>query len=874
MPEADENGACGANSTRVFFEPNGGGQPHIRCAPIMKVQSAGIYTFAACYNYDCLPPSISQQLQGIYVERLLIPGGPTEPGENSTATAVTLLHEECAMPRVTGLAVNDNNQLVPLPVSEGEQGEFLLPAKGVAALNVRRSTNEGCDDDQYVAMVVTTNYIQGDQPVVPTSSCPCWTTPVNGECDGIKVPITLETLPDGYNNGTSYQQCIDPANFDFFQGRMAFSYCWRYKCLPNEFSSSDFTATVTQLDKFNIKRMPGNVVYNATLKGGVTYKGGDWVTTNITLPPRGLGNLTFVYTVPMGFDDLSAAVTMDIQPNQELPAQPPAPPGTICRCPDLPLSDGTCESDFTLLTRVTRNDTDGNQLETSLCLPVPQYDFFTQTFWFSTCWRWACLEESFRLPDSDTIKPYTITVPNIDRLNLDRMPGGNAQFELRKPREVDIRVRARSPDGDEEVGPFTEDSTVELPSSIGSFDISMDIPPQPWVDNNAAAVVITPIFGPTPPPAPISPPLPPAPPISPNNTRRVVLSTSVLEDVESLDQLERILRRKSAAMVAALTGYQLALPVGFRDYSVMEDCSAGSIEAMTVRLASILGVDASKVSVSCRYIGSNTVRRRRGLLQERTLLQGGLRQLCDGQALDMGVELDLDADSVQSRPDGLDGAISESSAKMLEQFGQDTCMGQAMKATKVRLEQPRFEALSTEAQCSSLRQSLSVPDFSVISQFCEEQDIELEDPSDIPPDGGPGGGDGSTSSDSLSDDDKVALGVGLGVGLGGGLLLIVGVLALYGTRKRSALDNLLGQKVSPNQGGPKPPRGSPAATYLENQDSRSSPLNAPPAAVWRGNAFAPGTAENGLNSFVYTPHLGGMHGLKLFTTQQCLNLRT
>ncbi|KAF5843294.1 hypothetical protein DUNSADRAFT_96, partial [Dunaliella salina] len=360
MPEADENGACGANSTRVFFEPNGGGQPHIRCVPTMKVQSPGIYTFAVCYNYDCLPPSISEQLQEIYVEQLLIPGGPTEPGENGTATAVTLLHEECARPRVTGLTVNDNSQLVPLPTAEGEKGEFLLPARGVAALDVRRSTNEGCDDDQYVAMVVTTKYIQGDQPVVPTSSCPCWTTPVDGECDGIKVPITLETLPNGSNNSISYQQCIDPANFDYFRGRMAFSYCWRYKCLPNEFSSSDFTATVMQLDKFNIKRMPGDVVYNATLKatpgvsisvlglpkdgqypvvefghnntqGGVTYKGGDWVTTNITLPPRGLGNLTFVYTVPMGFDDLSAAVTMDIQPNQELPAQPPAPPGTICR---------------------------------------------------------------------------------------------------------------------------------------------------------------------------------------------------------------------------------------------------------------------------------------------------------------------------------------------------------------------------------------------------------------------------------------------------------------------------------------------------------------------------------------------------------------
>ena len=62
---------------------------------------------------------------------------------------------------------------------------------------------------------MTANYVTEDQPTVPTSSCPCWTTPEAGQCDGIKIPITLETLPDDQNNGVSYQQCIDPANFDF-----------------------------------------------------------------------------------------------------------------------------------------------------------------------------------------------------------------------------------------------------------------------------------------------------------------------------------------------------------------------------------------------------------------------------------------------------------------------------------------------------------------------------------------------------------------------------------------------------------------------------------------------------------------------------------
>lgn len=33
------------------------------------------------------------------------------------------------------------------------------------------------------------------------------------------------------------------------------------------------------------------------------------MTTNITLPTGGVGNMTFLYDVPVGFDDLSAAVS-------------------------------------------------------------------------------------------------------------------------------------------------------------------------------------------------------------------------------------------------------------------------------------------------------------------------------------------------------------------------------------------------------------------------------------------------------------------------------------------------------------------------------------------------------------------------------------
>eukprot|EP00967_Tisochrysis_lutea_P066821 scaffold87168_cov18-Tisochrysis_lutea.AAC.1 len=108
-------------------------------------------------------------------------------------------------------------------------------------------------------------------------------------------------------------------------GRMAFSYCWRYHCLPSEFSRSEFTATISGVREFNIPRMPGGIIYNTTLQGegARASAGGQRASTR--------------YTVPIGFDDLSAAVVMEIRPDQELPAQPPAPPGTICRVCALPL---------------------------------------------------------------------------------------------------------------------------------------------------------------------------------------------------------------------------------------------------------------------------------------------------------------------------------------------------------------------------------------------------------------------------------------------------------------------------------------------------------------------------------------------------------
>ena len=45
-------------------------------------------------------------------------------------------------------------------------------------------------------------------------------------------------------------RCIDPANFDIYTGRMAYSYCWRYACLPDVFSTRPFKATCKDLERW------------------------------------------------------------------------------------------------------------------------------------------------------------------------------------------------------------------------------------------------------------------------------------------------------------------------------------------------------------------------------------------------------------------------------------------------------------------------------------------------------------------------------------------------------------------------------------------------------------------------------------------------
>ena len=101
---------------------------------------------------------------------------------------------------------------------------------------------------------------------------------------------------------------------------MAFSYCWRYACLPAAFSLSPFSATVTRLEALNINAMPGgnwSAVVKRTAGVNITVTGhpkplssdsdaalpADVVFNEsgaVVLPVYGVYDLTFEYSVPVG----------------------------------------------------------------------------------------------------------------------------------------------------------------------------------------------------------------------------------------------------------------------------------------------------------------------------------------------------------------------------------------------------------------------------------------------------------------------------------------------------------------------------------------------------------------------------------------------
>eukprot|EP00983_Pelagomonas_calceolata_P015966 506321-Pelagomonas_calceolata.AAC.1 len=222
MPEAD-NGMCGSGMALVRFGLAGSGheQDHIRCFSGLSTQSPDVLSFFFCISYSCLPPVLQGKPLNVTAEEVVIPNGPISFEGNKTATLITFFVPSCIIPSITTYKLGDGKELVPLSSKPGQNGVFKISSQGMAALSLHAQVEPDCDN-KYVAGLLTAAYAQEDQPPVPTSSCPCWATPQdavdpneNG-CDGIKIPVTLETVPSwDTDDGVSFRQCIDPANFDF-----------------------------------------------------------------------------------------------------------------------------------------------------------------------------------------------------------------------------------------------------------------------------------------------------------------------------------------------------------------------------------------------------------------------------------------------------------------------------------------------------------------------------------------------------------------------------------------------------------------------------------------------------------------------------------
>ena len=353
---------------------------------------------------------------------------------------------------------------------------------------------------------------------------------------------------------------------------------WRYACLPDSFASSPFTASIT-LNRWNIARMPGDATFNTTIKAtegvnvavfgtpkvstesSVYFNGtGYYNVGNITLPPSGVSNLSFTWTVPVGFDDLSAAVEMHAWPGPPPPSPPPAPPGTVCGCAPPPVN-GVCESGTTLSSvAVTVNASIPAYLQ---CIPSPQYDIFAGFFAFSTCYQWACFPPAFKG------KPFTLSVLNITQFNINLIPGGASRVLLSnlKPFLGNTTVTLRpASNASASLGPFTADAVTNIPSEgLSSIDIVISIPAYPWLDVNSVAVEIRPASTPSPPAPPAPPPRPPSPPIPPVpiNTTIVIASFVLLQYIENQTMLNNLLNATSAAYSAVHKGFLLTMPTSF-----------------------------------------------------------------------------------------------------------------------------------------------------------------------------------------------------------------------------------------------------------------------------------------------------------------------
>lgn len=115
--------------------------------------------------------------------------------------------------------------------------------------------------------------------------------------------------------------------------------------------------------------------------------------TIVTIPDGGVGNFTFEYIIPPGFDDLSAAVVMDSGVRPPPPPSPPGPPGGSCSCPLLPLetNGGTAtQCNSTYATVKLTLDGDDSGLVVYQCVPWPNYGGCGLAVWVKGLWVKGC----------------------------------------------------------------------------------------------------------------------------------------------------------------------------------------------------------------------------------------------------------------------------------------------------------------------------------------------------------------------------------------------------------------------------------------------------------------------------------------------------
>ncbi|KAJ9519822.1 hypothetical protein QJQ45_013482 [Haematococcus lacustris] len=787
----------------------------------MKPQLADSYSFRLCWSWSCLgSPESFDAAAEVTIVAAAVPMPAESGGLAGGSWQGSFLAPSCASIVASITLTSPPATEIPLRGSMVD-----VPSATDWGITYVISTRANCDN-QHAAAMVSRAYPSLPQPVAPRSSCACAAVPgAGGACSGALVLVTLTTLSAA--EGQSLRQCVDPGHFDFSTGNFAFSYCWRYACLSPTFASSDFTATVTDLDRFNVKNMEAGAQYNATIKAtagvvvrvtaqpkeagasalmfnntGASSNAGGSFSGNVTSPPSGISSFTLVITVPVGFDDLSTTVAMELYPGQYLPPAPPAPPGSLCRCPSEPDALGACSEGETLAL-VTRP---GSNVTMAQCLYLPSYDVFQQQLVFSTCWRWACFSLAFRGPTSpDTIKPYTITLTNVTKTyNLDKMPGGLFRLQVLKPTAVNMSVSVYGPGPSPSTfGPWSSTAEVVLPPSTSAMDIVIDVPNLDFVDGSRGAIIFQPSVPLPASPAPTAtPPRPPFPPSSvAANATLLVASFYVLRLIPAQADLDSIL--------ANISSYLLTLPLGFTDFSTVPDCSTASRLAFSSNVASSLGLPTNRVSATCHY--GATLQRRRGR---------ALAQICN-EAVQLTPQINFDP--AAARAVGLTNLAGLTSSRLSNTFGNNLCgFGQPVISTGVVVSQTQTRTGSVSSQCSALAASLEgVSSRDVANLQCSS--LSSGPLIVAQPPGGPDSGGGPPAAvvaASGSSTNVALLGGAVGGGVGGALLIaLVAISVIVVMRRRKP-----SQSVAPPPAASAAPRApAPSDTAGDRQASAAGP---------------------------------------------------